>query len=131
MKKILGPVVLAAFLLAGCGQASRTAFAEEQAAPAAGRPKVTFIELGSVNCVPCKMMQPVMKEIEQRFPRDVKVVFYDVWTEEQRQYAAQFNIRVIPTQVFLDADDREFFRHEGFFPQEELIALLKKHGASQ
>jgi thioredoxin 1 len=23
------------------------------------RSKVTFIELGSVNCIPCKMMQPV------------------------------------------------------------------------
>ena len=27
--------------------------------------KVTFIELGSVNCIPCKQMQPVMKAIEK------------------------------------------------------------------
>lgn len=26
--------------------------------------KITFIELGSVKCIPCKMMQPVMEEIE-------------------------------------------------------------------
>jgi len=30
-------------------------------------PKITFIELGSVNCIPCKMMQPVMKEIEKEY----------------------------------------------------------------
>lgn len=31
------------------------------------KPKVKFIELGSVNCIPCKMMQPVMKAIEERY----------------------------------------------------------------
>lgn len=30
-------------------------------------PKITFIELGSVNCSPCKKMQPVMKAIEQQY----------------------------------------------------------------
>ncbi|MFA6542260.1 MAG: hypothetical protein WCT99_11740 [Bacteroidota bacterium] len=29
------------------------------------KPEITFIELGSVNCIPCKKMQPVMKAIEQ------------------------------------------------------------------
>lgn len=28
--------------------------------------KVTFIELGSVKCIPCKMMQPVMKNIKKK-----------------------------------------------------------------
>ena len=44
--------------------------------------KVTFIELGSVNCIPCKMMQPIMKEIEAEYRGQVRVVFYDVWTKE-------------------------------------------------
>ena len=30
-------------------------------------PLVTFIELGSVKCIPCKMMQPIMDEIEQEY----------------------------------------------------------------
>ena len=30
-------------------------------------PKVTFVELGSVNCIPCKQMQPVMKAIEEKY----------------------------------------------------------------
>ena len=118
MNKLLGPAILAVLLLAGCGKAPATASADEQVVPsAAGQPKVTFIELGSVNCIPCKMMQPVMREIEQRFPRDVKVVFYDVWTEEQRQYATLFNIRVIPTQVFLDASGRSSSATRGSSPR--------------
>ena len=93
--------------------------------------KVTFIELGSVNCIPCKMMQPIMREVESLFPRGVEVVFHDVWTEKGKPYAIQFKSSVIPTQVFLDAKGREFYRHEGFFPRDDLVRLLKEHGAER
>jgi len=90
--------------------------------------KVTFIELGSVKCIPCKMMQPIMKEIEEEYKNQVKVVFYDVWTDLGAPYADKYKIRVIPTQVFLDKDGKEYFRHEGFFPKDELIKMLKEKG---
>jgi len=90
--------------------------------------KVTFIELGSVNCVPCKMMQPVMDKLEENFPNDVEVLFYDVWTEEENHYAQEYGIRVIPTQVFLDENGEEYFRHEGFFPYEQVVEVLKQKG---
>ncbi len=90
--------------------------------------QIYFIELGSVNCIPCRQMQPVMKSIESKYSPKVKVIFYDVWTREQGKYARQFNIRVIPTQVFLDASRKEIFRHQGFFPQKELEAFLEKQG---
>ena len=90
--------------------------------------RVTFIELGSVNCIPCKMMQPIMAEIEKEYAGQVKVVFHDVWTEEGRPYAEQNRIRVIPTQIFLDRDGYEYFRHEGFFPKEELVKVLRQQG---
>jgi thioredoxin 1 len=92
------------------------------------RIKVTFVELGSVKCIPCKMMQPVMREIEEEYKNQVKVIFYDVWTEKDSPYAKKYQIRVIPTQVFLDENGKEYFRHEGFFPREELIEVLKEKG---
>jgi len=90
--------------------------------------KVTFVELGSVNCIPCKMMQPVMADIEKEYGAQVKVIFYDVWTKEGKPYAEQYGIRAIPTQIFLDKDGNEYFRHQGFFPKEEIIKVLKKGG---
>ena len=90
--------------------------------------KVTFIELGSVNCIPCKMMKPVMEEVEKEYGDQVKVVFHDVWTEEGKPYAQQYGIRAIPTQVFLDKDGKEFYRHMGFFAKEELVKILKMKG---
>ncbi len=91
-------------------------------------PTLTFIELGSVNCIPCKAMQPVMKSVEAKYGRQLKVVFYDVWKPEQAHYATDFRIRVIPTQVFLDARGKEILRHEGFFPEKEIDAFLQSRG---
>lgn len=92
------------------------------------KPKVTFIELGSVNCIPCKKMQPVMKAIEAKYGEQVKVVFYDVWTSEQKPFAEKYGIKLIPTQVFLDEKGKEFFRHEGFYPEKEIDKLLQGKG---
>jgi len=90
--------------------------------------KVTFVELGSVRCIPCKQMQPIMKEIEEEYKGQVKVIFYDVWTAEGKPYIKEFGIRAIPTQVFLDKDGKEYFRHQGFFAKDELIKVLKMQG---
>jgi len=88
--------------------------------------KVTFIELGSVRCIPCQQMQPVMKSIREKYPTQVNVVFHDVWTEAGAPYAKQYNIEAIPTQVFLDKEGKEFYRHVGYFPEEELVKVLKQ-----
>lgn len=92
------------------------------------KPKVTFIELGSVNCIPCKQMQPVMKAIEEKYGEQVKVIFYDVWTKEQKPYAQKYGIKLIPTQVFLDEKGKEFHRHEGFYPEKEIDKVLQGKG---
>ena len=109
--------------LAGATLIPAAAFA---AAPE--EPKVTFIELGSVNCVPCRMMQPVMKQVEERHRGQVKVVFHDVWTPEGQPYGSQYRIVGIPTQVFLDKDGKEFARHAGFFDFANVEKVLKQGG---
>jgi thioredoxin 1 len=92
------------------------------------KPIVTFIELGSVNCIPCKKMQPVMKNIESKYGEQIKVIFYDVWTNEGKPYGQKYKIKLIPTQVFLNKEGKEFFRHEGFFSEEDIDKLLQKQG---
>lgn len=90
--------------------------------------KVTFIELGSVRCIPCQKMQPVMKSIQEKYGKQVKVTFYDVWTPEGQPFAKKYNIESIPTQVFLDENGKEYSRHVGYFPEEDVIKMLKKMG---
>ena len=88
--------------------------------------QVTFLELGADRCIPCKKMQPIMKEIAAMFPDRVQVVFYDVWKDPAP--AEKYKIQLIPTQVFLDQKGKEIARHVGLFPKDEILALLKKQG---
>lgn len=90
--------------------------------------KVTFIELGSVRCIPCQQMQPVMKSIESKYGKEVKVDFHDVWTDAGKPYGVKYGIEAIPTQIFLDETGKEFYRHVGYFPEEELIKVLEQKG---
>lgn len=90
--------------------------------------KVTFVELGSVKCIPCREMQPVMRSIEKKYGSQVKVVFHDLLTAAGKEAAKQYVFDVIPTQIFLDKSGKEYFRHEGFFPEKELIKILKIKG---
>ncbi|MDZ7936466.1 MAG: thioredoxin family protein [Emticicia sp.] len=92
------------------------------------KPKVTFYELGSVRCIPCKQMQPVIKSIEEKYGSQVQVIFHDVWTPEGKEAAKRFTFEAIPTQIFEDENGKEIFRHVGFFPEKEIEKVLAKNG---
>ena len=104
-------------------QTSRNNIPEPKSAP-----EVTFVELGSLGCVPCNMMQAVMTDIEKEYGSHVKVIFHNVRTKAGASYIDQYKIVAIPAQVFLDQDGKEFFRHIGFFPKEEIAKVLEKQG---
>lgn len=90
--------------------------------------KITFIELGSKNCIPCKMMQKVMADIEKEYGNKVEIKFYDVWTEEGRPFGEKYKISSIPTQVLLDTNGKEFYRHVGFISKDDLVEVFKQNG---
>jgi thioredoxin 1 len=121
-------VFLAACLLAVSSVSQTTNAASPGKPVGAKKPLVTFVELGSVKCVPCRQMQPVMKAVEDKYGDQIKIVFYDVWQEENREQALTFKIRLIPTQVFLDHDGKELMRHEGFFPEADIDKFLQSKG---
>jgi thioredoxin 1 len=93
------------------------------------KPLITFVEIGSVNCIPCRQMQPIMKAIEEKYAGKVKTVFYDV--NKQRAKANEYYIHIMPTQVFLDERGKEFWRHEGFYPQKDIEKLIDEKLAKQ
>lgn len=88
--------------------------------------KVTFLELGSVGCIPCEQMVPVMDAVRQKHGARVDVVFRDV--RRDPAIGRQWRVVLIPTQVFLDADGKEVFRHQGYFALADVLQVLKKMG---
>lgn len=128
---IVTVVLLTAFTFNTISDDCRPAFAQSVSGKQAVKSTtvlVTFVEIGAAKCIPCKMMQPIMKEVGEEYKGQVKVLFHDVWTQQGKVDAEKYNIRVIPTQVFLDKDGKEYFRHEGYFPKEDLVNVLKKQG---
>ncbi len=89
-------------------------------------PKITFLELGSTTCIPCKKMEPVLEAIGNKYGDQIEVIFHDV--KKDREIARKYGIRLIPTQIFLDNKGRELLRHEGFFMEEKIDAFLQSKG---
>jgi thioredoxin 1 len=85
-----------------------------------------LLELGSVKCVPCKMMAPILDELKETFAGQLHVDFIDVWQQEGA--GESYGIRVIPTQIFFDAEGNELFRHEGFFAREDILTKWREMG---
>ncbi|EKD39343.1 MAG: hypothetical protein ACD_75C00437G0005 [uncultured bacterium] len=87
---------------------------------------VTMVDLGAGECIPCKMMAPILIKLEKQYAGKAAVVFLDVWKD--RAPAKRFGIRAIPTQIFFDKDGKEVYRHEGFLSGEEIIRRFKDMG---
>jgi thioredoxin 1 len=130
MKRIIIIQLLLLLILAiGCTEAKQEPIVSaDSTSTEVSRIQITFMEFGSKTCIPCKQMVPVMAAIEEKYPELVKVEFYDVMKQANKAISKQYNIKTIPTQIFLDERGNEFFRHQGFFPEEEIVKLLENRG---
>jgi len=88
--------------------------------------KAVMLELGSVGCIPCEKMKPVMEKLRMSYNGKLDVIFIDV--RKDRDAAQKFGVYVIPTQVFLDKSGKEFHRHVGFYGYQEIVPVLKRAG---
>jgi thioredoxin 1 len=96
------------------------------AGPAAGR--VTLIDLGANSCIPCKMMAPIIEELQKEYAGRADIIFIDVWKEPDQ--AKKYGIRAIPTQIFFDAGGKEVHRHVGFMDKKQIVEVLTRLGVS-
>lgn len=85
-----------------------------------------LVDLGADKCIPCKMMAPILEELKNAYAGQMVVEFIDVWKNPDA--GEPYGIRSIPTQIFYDANGKELFRHEGFFPKEDILAKWKELG---
>jgi thioredoxin 1 len=90
----------------------------------AGTPRL--LDLGATQCVPCKMMQPVLAGLEKVYAGRLQVEFIDVWKD--RAAGQKYGIEAIPTQICYDASGKEVFRHTGFFSKDQILAAFRNKG---
>jgi thioredoxin 1 len=90
--------------------------------------RVTMIDLGATECIPCKMMAPILEELKEEYAGKADIIFIDVWKDPGQ--AKKFGIRAIPTQVFFDVEGKEVYRHTGFMDKKRIVDILSQMGVS-
>ena len=75
-------------------------------------------------CQPCKMLDPIVKQLAGEWDGKVKVVKIDA--DENPNLVMQFGVMGIPTLLFFKGGEIKE-RITGFMPKEKLIARFTPH----
>jgi thioredoxin len=74
-------------------------------------------------CGPCKMVAPILEDLSEEY-KD-KIVIYKVDTEVEQELSAAFQIRSIPSMLFIPMDKKPIMQ-AGALPKENLKEVIEK-----
>ncbi|HMK34201.1 MAG TPA: thioredoxin family protein [Desulfomonilaceae bacterium] len=108
-------------------------------APSSAEPKIDLkglvskrvpilLEFGRGWCIPCKYMKPILSDMSNVYAGKAIVTTVDM--DANKDLVRDFRIRMMPTQVFLMPDGKEFFRNEGTLEREQIAQVFAKMGVS-
>ncbi len=124
--KVVMMAVVLLLVFSACSNAGGAEGLDDLLNKAKAEGKIVMLELGSVGCIPCENMKPVMQQLRETYTGKLEVIFVDV--RKDNKTGRRFGAHVIPTQVFLDKNGKEFHRHIGYYSYEEITPVLKKAG---
>ncbi|MFC0522300.1 thioredoxin [Pontibacillus salicampi] len=85
---------------------------------------LVLADLGAPWCGPCKMIAPVLEEMDVEMGDQVNIVKLNV--DESPETAQQYEVMSVPTLLFFK-DGKLVDKATGFKPKEELETILNKH----
>jgi thioredoxin-related protein len=77
-------------------------------------------------CIPCRKMKPILEEVTKEYQNKFLIKILEI--EDYQALTRQFDIRVVPTQIFLDSQGKVFQRHEGFLDKDQVVGVLNRMG---
>ena len=73
-------------------------------------------------CGPCKMLSPVLENIDEKFGENLKILKVDI--DKFPELANKYNIMSVPTLIFFE--NGEIVRQEtGFMLEEKIMEFIK------
>lgn len=75
-------------------------------------------------CGPCKMVAPILEELSNEYEGKVKI--YKVDTEVEQELAAVFQIRSIPSMLFIPKGGKQPMMQAGALPKGALNDIIQK-----
>jgi thioredoxin 1 len=91
-----------------------------------GRP--LLVDFGANNCVPCRQIRPILKEIAKEQNGKAEILIIDVY--KFKSLAAEHKIQVVPTLIFFDKTGKEVYRHMGAWDKDSIVKKLAEIGAA-
>ena len=85
-----------------------------------------LVDLGKGTCIACKKMKPILDELKIEYEGKAIVKVIDL--RYDRRAASRYRIRLIPTQIFYDAEGNEVYRHEGFMDKQSIKMKFAEMG---
>jgi thioredoxin-like negative regulator of GroEL len=75
-------------------------------------------------CPVCRESELIIREVKNLYPG--QFAGRRLYIDEHQPLFRQYQVAIVPTQVFLDPAGKEVFRHEGVFPKDQLIQKLRE-----
>jgi thioredoxin 1 len=95
-------------------------------APGQNEPLPRLVDVGAGTCIPCKKMMPVLAELKTEYTGSLQVEYYNV--NDDPNVITEYDVTIIPTQIFYDASGQERFRHTGFLGKKDILAKWNELG---
>jgi len=89
-------------------------------------PLPKLLDFGRGKCIPCKAMAPILKELSEEYKDRVIIKIIEI--DQELNLTEANRIRLIPTQIFFDAKNKEVLRHEGFMSKDDIKKAFQKMG---
>jgi len=87
---------------------------------------VEMIKFGAEWCGPCRMLKPAMNALTEKYNIEGSAIkITDVDVDKEADTAKQYNVRNIPTMVFLK-DGEEVSRKVGVIGEKEIELIINE-----
>jgi thioredoxin 1 len=83
-----------------------------------------LVDFTAVWCGPCKMLEPIVKQLAQEWEGKVKVVKLDV--DDNAGLAIQYQVMGVPT-LMLFSNGEPLERMTGYQPKQRILAKVSPH----
>jgi len=87
-----------------------------------------MIDLGRNQCLPCKMMAPVLAELKQTYAGVIDIEYINIADNPAVMEKFGLPVRAVPFQIFYDATGKIVKRHYGYMSKEAILQAFRELG---